>query len=538
VSQSSGPVAQVRAPLAASPDLQPLVDEIARAIARPLNVQQVAALLETAGVTDAQALSRYGYTDVFALAQDVAEAMWALPVEEDEPEIAKPAPDRKAMVRDYLRGPFSLLPLLLLAGLLNSYQTFGGWGNRSVLMLSTATIGSLLVTGGFVQAMARKGSIYLSQGYYRATRTYLVGLLKVTAGVVLLAAVCLAVVASATGVVTRDDRSLLSVAFLMLSTLWMLAGILGLLKQTHWFGIGLAGGALLSYGALYALAPLGMRPSTLVGVAAGIAFVVAVGTMAIVIQIALWSGAPEPADVQVVPPPRAHLLVALAPYFTYGVTYLLVILAGHVGGWVGWVPPGSVRMEAIAISELGLTLALIPNMLVGGVSEHTMQRFWERVRGYQMRARAATPAAYGESLREFYAEEQRRFLLALCGCTVALVGMLSASLAHGSGVLLGMVWAAPASLVAGAGMVGYGLLALGAFDTMLLITLSQPRFALEALLAGFVVTLGSSIALGVGLGYAYGALGTVIGSAAYLAIVRVRFNHLIHHADYYTYASF
>jgi hypothetical protein len=160
------------------------------------------------------------------------------------------------------------------------------------------------------------------------------------------------------------------------------------------------------------------------------------------------------------------------------------------------------------------------------------------VKGYQMGTRAAAPETYSESLRQFYAGERRRFLVALCACSVAVVGVLVATLALGSGVLLGMVWTAPASLVTGAGILGYGLLALGVFDTMLLITLSRPRFALEALLVGFVVTLGSSVALGVGFGYAYGALGTVIGSAAYLAVVRVRFNHLIHHADYYTYASF
>ncbi|MBN1249225.1 MAG: hypothetical protein JXC32_16320 [Anaerolineae bacterium] len=537
MSQSSGPVADV-APVATAQSLQGLIDEVGRAVPRPVNVLQVTALLETAGVTEAIAQHRYGYADIFALAEDVATGVAAAVPAVTEAKATIPEPDRKAIVIDYLRGPFSLLPLVVLTVMINVYQSYGQWHPGRVFILSVSTIGSLLVTGGFVQVLARKGSIYLSQGYVRAARQFLGRVLLTAMAVVVGVAVLLAVGGVWTGLLDLVDVPLMLAAFVMLSSFWLLAAVLSVLSHAHWFGLGLGIGAAASYLALLALRAINIQQRYLVTGAAAIGYLVCVGALTGGVRWILARQARNAAPQRVVPPPRAQMLVALAPYFVYGIAYLLNVLAGHVGGWIGRLPATVSRSEAVATSEIALTVALTSYMLVGGVAEHTMQRFWQRVNAYQVWTPATTPHAFGHRIEQFYLSERERYALVLAFCTAGVVVAMAAVLRSTSFTFLGLQWTSGATLVLMTGMLGYGLLALGVFDCMLLITLSQPRFALEALSLGLVTTLGTSLLAGVAMGYAYGALGTVLGSLAFLMLARSRLQRLLRDADYYYYASF
>ena len=72
--------------------------------------------------------------------------------------VAAPPPERRMeTMMDYMRGPLALLPIVLLSLTIMVYQGFGQWQTAQVLTMSMAMIGSLLVTGGFVQAFSRKG---------------------------------------------------------------------------------------------------------------------------------------------------------------------------------------------------------------------------------------------------------------------------------------------------------------------------------------------------------------------------------------------
>jgi hypothetical protein len=537
MSQPSGPVATI-APLTKTQSLADLVSEVRQATPRPINVLQVTALLETAGITDAIAQRRYGYEDVFALAEDVATGVSADLRQPARVKAKAPVSDRRAMVIDYLRGPFSLLPLVLLTVMINMYQMYGDWHTGRVLILSVSTIGSLLVTGGFVQVLARRVSIYLSQGYVRAARRFLSRVLLAAMVVAMIAACLLAAVGLWSGMLSLADLSLLLTAFVILSSFWLLAAVLSVLSYTHWFGIGLGLGALTSYFALIGFRALGMRPNYLVTSAVLIGYGVCVGVIAAVVRMGFRRQAEHAATQHVVFPPRVQTIVALAPYFVYGIAYLLNVLAGHVGGWIGQVPPAITRSEAVATSELGLTLALTGYMLVGGVAEHTMQRFWQRVNGYQAQTRATAPHKFGAKILSFYRAERKRYMSILALCTIGVALVVGIVLQATDFVLLGIDWTPAATLVFATGTIGYALLALGVFDCMFLITLSQPRFALEALSLGLLVTLGVSIASGRMLGYAYGALGTVAGSTVFLILVAERLRRLMQDADYYYYASF
>ena len=124
----------------------------------PLDEFDLAVRLETEGITDEVARSVHGFGSTLDMAEvcfpSFARAAKASP-------LAAPAP---SAWRAWLRGTFFALPMLLCA---LSMMTLGVslWGGDLPADLASAvaiaTVASLIVTGGFVQAMSRRAMFYL-----------------------------------------------------------------------------------------------------------------------------------------------------------------------------------------------------------------------------------------------------------------------------------------------------------------------------------------------------------------------------------------
>lgn len=520
-----------------------LIEEVYKTCAQPINMLHVAALLETAGVTDTTARQRYGYPDVFALAENLADRMRTTPTHPPaqpiEPDI--PRENWKTTLIDYGRGPMGLLPLILLTVLINLYQNFGGWDSSQVLTLSISTIGSLLVTSGFVQIAARKGSSYLSQGYARAGGRIIVQIIGLCLAVVLVSALILTLSLRSATWFDQSDHGLLLTAYITLSCLWMFSAVLSILNLMHWFVIALSAGVVATYASIELLLRARLPAPTVMLVATVVGLLTMAGLMVVVISRTLQqrTTASPVGDHRVVFAPLPHMIVNLAPYFVYGITYIVCVLAGHVGGWIGKLSTGMTRMQGITQSELALTLALTGYILGVGVAERTMRRFWQRVNVYQKLVLAESPGNFGTTLRDFIHKERAQFTWALSLCSAAvLVTVIGAVNVSANRVVLGLSWDGTTILIFVSGLVGYGLLALGVFDSMFLITLSRPLYALKALGISTAVTLLVSITAGLLISYAYGTFGIIVGSAIFLWSTRRALVDITKHADYYYYASF
>jgi hypothetical protein len=237
--------------------------------------------------------------------------------------------------------------------------------------------------------------------------------------------------------------------------------------------------------------------------------------------------------------PYAQLVVNLAPYFAYGVVYVLFILSGHIPGWLGRLPAKVERVDALATIEMGLTLALSAYILVSGVAERTMAHFWERVQPYQRRTSVSDAEAFNESVEAFYRRERMQFLRALliCNLLVVFAGLVGLWIGNRTGWSI-LTWTPAASLVAFSGLVGYALMAFGVFNCMFMITLSRPRSVLRGLILGMLVTLVMGWVVGRIAWYPHATLSIPVGSLVFLLVSRQQLGKLLSHADYYYYASF
>ena len=88
------------------------------------------------------------------------------------------------------------------------------------------------------------------------------------------------------------------------------------------------------------------------------------------------------------------------------------------------------------------------------------------------------------------------------------------------------------------GQIGYGLMALGMFSCMFMITLSQPWRAVSSVVAGTAVTIVAGFAIGSALPYQYATLGVVVGGLVFALNARARMWSMLENADYFYYASF
>ncbi|MBN1920144.1 MAG: hypothetical protein JW892_02775 [Anaerolineae bacterium] len=529
----------LQTPKTSGNSLDELVEQIQSVCPTPVHTLQIVALLESGGLTDALAQKRYNYPNVFALAENVAQHM--LPAAPALPPSRALPRNRYAALNDYARGPLSLLPMILLSLMITLYQNYGRWATTQVLTLSISMMGSLLATSGFVQAASRKSSSYLSQGYAKTAGRVLRNSMWVALVFVLIFGLGVLGVALLWGWLSVADGVLMLVAYGSLSCLWLLALGLGLLNRMHWFGVGLGVGLGVSYGGLQGLARLGLAHAVVMSGAVALGLLSAAGVMILVIRRSLAQEiAASPVGAHdVVLAPLAQILFNLAPYFLYGVFYVLLILAGHTFGWWGRLPPGVTRTEALTSTELGLTLALGGFILTSGVAEHTMRRFWEVVQAYQYQISLHSAQVFSVRMREFYRRERWRYgwvlllsSLALWGGVLGLGGVLQRS------VWMTLPWNASARLIFQLGLLGYAALALGLFDCMFMITLGRPGWAIRALLAGTLATLITCLALGQWVSYQVGAAGILAGAVVFLGAAHYRFLRLLANLDYFYYASF
>ncbi len=440
-----------------------------------------------------------------------------------------------------MRGPLALLPIILLSLTIMVYQGFGQWRPGQVLALSTAMIGSLLVTSGFVQAFARKGSSYLSQGYVRAAQRVVGVIIGVALVIVIITAGLFAALLRWSGWLSPDDMGLMVVAYIALSLLWLAAGVLALFNQSYWFGGAIAVGLGLSYLCLEGLVRISIPQPVimLVAVIVGMAGTLTVAMLVVRAASSREAAAGGVANQSMTLAPGAQLLVGLTPYFSYGVLYIVFILSGHIGGWLGALRTAPMPMEEIGTIEVGLTVAVGGFILAGGVAECTMRRFWERVQVYQAKTVHTRPDGFGHMIREFFLKEQSDFLVALVLCSfVVAVGVFVLVQLFSSSGMTALPWSDKSTVVFVIGLVGYGLMAEGIFNCMFMITLSQPWSASSAVVSGIAVAVVTGLVFSKVLPYQYATLNVVAGGLTLMLISRTRLWRILKDADYFYYASF
>ncbi len=513
--------------------LEELVDVVRQEIGLPIESLEVAAFLESIGVSSEMAKRRYRADSVFALAKAVLSQLRkrAAP-DAPSPRIAPPASSLLSDWVEVARGPLSVLTVVVLFLALAAYRRFGEWGDGNILAMSMGMTGSMVLANAFIQGAARRGAIYVSRGNPRAALAFLLRvLMPASACVVVTTAVC-SVLAARFGLLTADGVLVFSSSFIVLAGLWFLSGVLSVFQLQAWFGMAIVSG--LASGVLADRLVVRFSPHHLAaGTAVGMLVALAIIIHPIRRTVARQAGdSPLRAQLPTIP----YLLHEATPYFAYGVLYVSLLLLPHLLGWVGRLH-GMPRLQAISTLEVALTLTLAPVLASEGIAEHAARRLWTHARAAQVATPVGSRYVFGRSLIGFWRLHFGVYVAVLIVLSV-LADVFFALRGEQLGRLLQLSTPELVAPLAEASLLAYLLLGAGLFNCVFCVTLARPQVAVRSTLLGLLVTLAIGAPLSVLGDFTWCLVGFVAGAGAFALVSSWETLRTLESGDYYYVASF
>ena len=519
-----------------------LVDFVLAKTTSPVDRWAVAAILESRGLRDVDAVERFGKRDIFDLADEVYARCRARLAEEPPPDEQEPTLhwyQRLArLVHFYFRGTFFAMPMAvqIVAVLLLGYALWASLrlNEFQATAVAIGTILSFMVTGGFVQAMGRLGLFYTEQGSYILAKQICYHLMR--RGLIAVLAVGLAwYVTNLLSPYYPQSILLVSLTYyLLLGTLWLTLAVLYTLQQrlaillTTTTGVGVILWVMHSTGwSVYVAHWLGLLVVNLLAFLWGY-------------RVLSQRARRVSGELRLARLPRLSVLAyAAAPYFAYGVLYFGFLFLDRLVGWSAGREPLPLPIWFRTPYELGVDWALLSLILTIALLEYTVHEFAAIIIPVQKRFSASQIAAHNRFFTRFYL---RQLLL------LAAIAVLSAILTY-----KGVLWfrrfdqirqvrdffASPVTFqVFYWAVVGYSFTAWGLMNGVFFFSLSRPAFVLRAI--GLAIAADASIGfvLSRTLDYWYSVVGLTVGAFIF-AVVTTRYAmQVVWNMDYYYYSAY
>ncbi len=443
------------------PAAEPLVELLVERVPLPLDELEMAAVLESVGITDEVAREEHGAADVFALAGRLFPEVQAL---RDERR-ARPEPARANVPRAGGLG-LLLLPLAPLAALVLVLERLDAPSGESTAVALGAATGALAVNA-LLLPVSHRASVYLGYGQRALALRFL------TRAAIALAIVVAVVVALGVAVSigvdagTGTERAGFTLAAAALALLLIGATSVVLACGTRWLLAAFAAGAAVAV-------PLAATGATSFPLDAVAGYAVTLAGLGVCLAAAVHRS-PVTLPLQW----GSRLLRDAAPAAAYGA------LVSYFIGLASLVAWNALTERALAATTAVLA-SLLPVALAAGYGERAMRTLWRRLelafeaaddpeklvhRGVALHRRAAR--AYGLAVGALAVVVAAAFELVL------LAGVATG----GAAVQVVFLCALP----------GFALFGLGHFDALFLLGLRRAGPAAGAAAAG-VATLAAAVA--------------------------------------------
>ena len=485
----------------------------------PLDMFDLAVRLEAEGVTDEAAHADYGFATTMAMARDCFPSIERAAKAQGP---ARPADEQggESILRAWLRGTAFALPMLLCAAALMSTGV-SLWGGDlpgdTASAVAIATVASLIVTGGFVQAMARRGLFHIGARNFQMAAA-LCSLWGRTA------AVALGVTAAGAQVANllfdwmpASLAAWSSAFFLLLGFYWLACGALYIVGRGRWIVLSTVAG-IATVAALHLGAGVGLLTAQLMAVT--IATLTAVAGTGLFfrkqgVRLDQCSAGP-------ISPARELYLTA--PYFLYGAAYYVFMFTDRLLAWTAGTNAAALPLQFRGDYETALDLAMVALVPQAGLVQASLVSFHREVRRVQEALPAGHFSRFNEMLREFYLWRVAR----IAAFGFAASGAVFAAVTHLH--LLPFEAMRPVLLLA---LAAFPVLVMGLWNASLLFALGTPTPVVGAVTLGIAFSLAPGYLLTRTGSYDAAVVGFLIGAFTFAAVsgfsVLKRFRSLDHH---------
>lgn len=515
-----------------------LAEKVLSEIPQPKDHWEVAAQLEVSGIRDVDALQEYGCQDVFELAQQIAVLAHEIPPRPPA-RPPRPRPLLWRFIKDYTAGLLFSVPMAaqIFAMILFGYSLWAwvSFSSREATAIALGTVTSFIVTGGYTQAISRRGLFYIHQQEDILTkaicyRIFGVGLLTV-AGV----GVALFAVSGFFELLPVDMVLRAEIYYFLLSMLWLSFSILYMLRKQLQFAIITLAGILVVHVTTLILA-WDMMAAHAAGLVAATVLSFLSG------WITLFRRARRARrEVAASELPRASMLVYVtAPYFWYGILYFVFLFADRMIAWSATPGRGILPFFIWFDSryELGMDWALVCFLLTVGVLEFTIREFSERIIPTEQAVRADRIADFNRRFTRFYYSHLALFLVIACLSIAAAWTGINVLGESGAFPLVNVFFNPVSESVFWWAAAGYVFLVFGLFNSVFLFALSRPGYVLRALIPALALNILVGYVLSRTVRYDLAVVGLTVGALAFLLISSFYAVRTFRSLDYYYYSAY
>ena len=501
---------------------------------RPRDAWEITAQLEVMGLRDADARANYGHRDLF----DLARAIFALcttgalacPNEADDP------PEKTtSFFTHYAKGSIFAVPMLLQAAAILTWG-YGLWGARDVdVRTGTANalgfVASYVLTGGFVQAITRRGLFYVYQQERELARWVVLRGWWLGARIVLGLIIPGLAFNALYGLLPWDLFLIATLYYASLSMLWLNWSMVYVAGKRYWIAIVTA----VALAVVVILA--GYRGWNIIAAnTAGLAVAAALSFV-----LGLWALGGF-AHLKPHNPPRMTILVyATSRWFLYGLLYNAFAFADRIVAWTARTGREDLPPYTFWLSpryELGMDLALIVVMLLAGAVEAAVQTFSERLVPVEKSIASDERSRFSAWFASFYRRRVALIvILGLIAIVVARFAVTAVSHLPNDQIRIGIT-SHSAMTAFWFGAFGYALLMPAMQNTLLLLTLSRVELAVRAMAIALAANLIVGFICSRAIYYADAAAGLVAGSLVLFVITWLDLRRVGARLDYHYYAAF
>ena len=360
--------------------------------------------------------------------------------------------------------------------------------------LSVALMLSLIVSGGFIQAISRRGQFYIGLKQPGLAKMVCSYLLRLGAMVSVLVAALGLLVGWYFSVFTWPHLILWADEFLLLCALWMTCGVLAV-REERW-RVPLA----FAIGALTFVAVRALGQDALFAQLAGAGAVLAAAALQVP-RVFARAGLDE--HLAAAPLPRMTVLIYRAlPFFWYGTLYFCFLFADRFSASASVAALSGAPFGMRPPYKLGMDLALLTFLFASAGVEYGNLRFTHLLTQAMREPFDPDGDTFARRLSRIHFR-----VLAIVVATFlpvsAMVGSMARRLLPGQPPI---VWTMLAI-----GDVGYLLLALGLVNALALFSLNRPWSAVKAMTAALVVNLVVGSVLGHLFSPYFSAAGLIAG---------------------------
>lgn len=504
-----------RAPIVNPGSLDELVANVHAERSRLLDAWEATALVESLGYSDARVQREFGVRDTLAVGEYAYQQCRAQAGEESDW-----VPKTESLTTIVTRSAASTLiytvPWLAVFVAQAVRPNVMRLPSRVAPALTLALMFSLVWSGGFVQAIVRRGEFYVGVRQLGLARQVVDALLRISVALTVVAALVGVVIGWYFELFTWPSLVLGADVFMIMSVLWMVCGTFAI-RQQQWrvaaaFVAGFATFAVVRTTADVLTSHLAAVTAVLIAASLQVRYLFTEGK----------SLHECPKGVSL---PRLPVLVYwTVPYFWYGAAYFAFLFADRLAAGTAVVGLGDTPFSIPRPYTTGMELALLTLLVAAS--------------GVEVAGALFARAIVTEAGRPFFGDARslaaalarhhwRALALAVSIFVVTAIAIVDLAPRMLPGELTPLVWS---TLLIGD--IGYGCLAVGFVNALVLFETQCPWAAVQTLTPALVLNLASGYVLSHIFGSFYAVDGLLIGAIYFAVASTIAVRRTLRHADY------